>query len=157
MNKMSTKRKIQVVLISIVSLFLIYLGLNIYQAKKMEIISFEEINNLQVSTNNELKSDTKITGTVELDNSEAVALMDQMVVNETLYIIIYKWPSFKQDNSIDFDLGNAENLNQVERISLVYGDIYSGEGNSRGISFGDLTTHPDQTVIWEKKGAPRDD
>ena len=157
MNKMSTKRKIQVVLISIVSLFLIYLGLNIYQAKKMEIISFVEINNLTVSTNNELKSDTKITGTVELDNFEAVALMDQMVVNETLYLIIYKWPSFKQDNSIDFDFGNTENLNQVERISLIYGAIYSGEGNSRGISFGDLATHPDQTVIWEREGAPGDD
>lgn len=146
-----------VFILSMVSLFLIYIGLNIYRGKQIKIISFDEINDLEVSTNNELKIDTQITGTVELGDFEAVVLMDRMVVDETLYLIIYKWPSFIQDNSIDFDFENTENLSGVEQISLVYGDIYSGEGSSRGISYGDLATHPDQIIIWEKKGARESD
>lgn len=138
----------------------------------MEIISFEEINNLQVSTNNELKSDTKITGTVELDNSEAVALMDQMVVNETLYIIIYKWPSFKQNltqtpqseilnkslvkdfKSFEEDYGTGkmsmlvrvEDSNQVEKVRSELEEIYP---SYRFISQYDLK-HGDFSEIYDR-------
>lgn len=150
MKRRSVRKKIVLVIISLIAYFIIYIGLSIYQTNHLEIISLEEMSQLKVSSAHDLDGNTRITGTADVDDFEAVALMDAMVVEETLYLILYKWPAFIEDSTIDFSLENIEGLDEVNRVSIVYGEIYSGEGEQYGISYGDFLSHPDQSVIWKK-------
>lgn len=152
MKKDSIKKKLLLAFGSIIVLFILYTGFKIYQTNQMQIIPIDEIQSLEVSTTGSLSKDTQITGQVTLNNFEAMGLVDLIVHEDTLYLILYKWPAFIGDNEINFTLEHTEMLEQVNNVSVIYGDIYSGEGTSQGISYNDLVTHPEQRVIWEKDG-----
>ncbi len=132
--------------------FLTYIGFDIYQSKNMEIIPFSDITSINVSAEEELQTDTVITVTADVGDYEAIAgdLTQKEMVEGTLYIIFYKYPAFKQVKDVEVHLGNMASLNQVQQISIIYGDIYSGEGESKGFFMNDLIDHPDQEIIWQK-------
>ncbi len=132
-------------------LFFIYIGLIIYQTNKLEIVSFEDIRTIEISSNDELGKDTTIQIEANVERFEALEMVESEVVEETLYLIIHKWPAFKQVDKIELSLERVHNLKQINRISVIYGDPYTGEGTSKGIFLSDLIDHPEQEIIWEKE------
>lgn len=130
-----------------------YVGFNIYQTNHMEIIPYSDITSINVVTDGALQADTLIQVAAEVDAFEAIAseIVQKEVVEDTLYLIVYKWPAFIQVDEIEFRLDKVNFLDQVEQISLIYGKIYSGEGESRGIYSNDFLDHPDQKIIWLKE------
>lgn len=132
-------------------LFFIYIGLIIYQTNKLEIVSFEDIRTIEISSNDELGKDTTIQIEANVERFEALEMVESEVVEETLYLIIHKWPAFKQVDKIELSLERVHNLKQINRISVIYGDPYTGEGTSKGILLSDLIDHPEQEIIWEKE------
>lgn len=142
------KKFLRVILVGL-TLFLVYIGLKVYQSNQIEIIPLEDISDLHVPISEVLSEDTVITGKAAVGQFEAVVLADRIVVDDTLYLILYKWPSFISEDEIDISLGHVTGLSNVDRISIIWGDIYSGEGTARGYSYVDLVDHPDQELIWE--------
>lgn len=132
-------------------LFFIYVGLIIYQTNNLEIVSFEDIRTIDVSSNGGLGKDTVIQIEAEVERFEALEMVETEVVEETLYLIIHKWPAFKQVDKIELSLENVDSLKQINQISVIYGDPYSGEGTSKGFFLSDLIDHPEQKIIWEKE------
>lgn len=74
------------------------------------------------------------------------------VIEDTLYVMIYKWPAIKKVDEIEFNLESIPNLDSITQIAVIYGDPFSGEGYERGYSIIDLIDHPEQEIIWEKEG-----
>lgn len=146
------KKKVIGFILIVISFFLVYIGLNIYQTKNIEIIGFEDIKRLKISESNSISEETKILGKADIGRYESVSMTNKIIVEDSLYLIVYKWPSFLNDNEIDISLENVDGLDYVKKISIVWGDIYSSEGSSRGISHKDLVNHPDQEIIWQKEG-----
>ncbi|GEK90738.1 hypothetical protein [Alkalibacterium kapii] len=146
------KKKIIRTLLAVLAVFLMYIALNIYQSENIEIIPFEDINKLHVSDTKSVSSDTTITGTANIGQFESVSVNNLIVVEDTLYVIIYKWPTFFSNDKIDIKLKNVGGLDEVSKMSIVWGDIYSNEGSARGFSHSDLVKHPDQQIFWLKKG-----
>lgn len=146
------KKKIIRSLLVILAMFLLYIGLSIYQSENIEIIPFIDINELHISDTKPVSSDTTISGTANVGQFESVSVNNLIVVEDTLYVIIYKWPTFFSNNKIDIKLENVGGLDEVSKISVVWGDIYSNEGSATGFSHKDLVNHPDQRIVWEKKG-----
>lgn len=130
----------------------LYVGAQIYQTKQMELISTEEILTFELSTENELKNNTVIQVEAEVNHFEALAMAQTEVVEDTIYLMIYKWPAIQQVDEIEFDLEAIPGLGGITRIAVIYGDPFSGEGHERGYFINDLIDHPDQDVIWEKEG-----
>lgn len=144
------KKKIIRLILASLFIFLLYIGLNIFQSKNIEIIAFEDISELKVTETNPISEDTTISGIADVGLFESVAMSNRIVVEDTLYLIIYKWPTFLSDHEIEFNLKNVGGLSKVNKISIVWGDIYQGEGNQEGFYYNDLEDHSDQQIIWKK-------
>lgn len=131
--------------------FAIYIGLQIYQTNQLELVTVEDIQSFEVSTNNELNKDTMIQVVADVKRFEALEMAQTEVVEDTLYVMIYKWPAIQQVDEIDFDLESIPSLDGITRIAVIYGDPFSGEGHEHGYFINDLIDHPDQDVIWKKE------
>lgn len=145
------KKKIIGFILFVISFFILYISLNIYQTKNIEIIPFEDIEKIELSKKESISEDTIILGRAHLEKFESVFTIDKIIVEDHLYLMIYKWPSFKKNTEISVPLKDINGLQQIKEISVVWGDIYSSEGTSRGISHNDLLNHPDQEAIWTKE------
>lgn len=133
--------------------FALYIGFQIYQTNQLELISAEAIQTFEISAEDNLTNDTVIQVKADVERFEAVEMAETVVIEETLYLMIYKWPAVKQINDIEFDLEHVQSLEGVDQISIVYGELFTGEGPERGYSHKDLIDHPDQEVIWTKEDA----
>lgn len=131
--------------------FAIYIGLQIYQTNQLELVTVEDIQSFEVSTNNELNKDTMIQVVADVKRFEALEMAQTEVVEDTLYVMIYKWPAIQQVDEIDFDLESIPGLEGITRIAVISGDPFSGEGHKHGYFINDLIDHPDQDVIWKKE------
>lgn len=129
----------------------IYIGFQMYQTNQLELITVEDIQTFDVSTNDELNENTIIQVEVDVGNFEALAMAQTEVVKDTIYLMIYKWPAIQQVDEIDFDLESIPGLEGITRIAVIYGDPFSGEGHEHGYFINDLIDHPDQDVIWKKE------
>lgn len=132
--------------------FAIYIGLQIYQTNQLELVTVEDIQSFEVSTNNELNKDTMIQVVADVKRFEALEMAQTEVVEETLYVMIYKWPAIQRVDEIEFNLESVPNLDSITQIVVIYGNPFSGEDHERGYSIIDLIDHPDQDVVWKKEG-----
>lgn len=129
----------------------IYIGFQMYQTNQLELITVEDIQTFDVSTNDELNENTIIQVEVDVGNFEALAMAQTEVVKDTIYVMIYKWPAIQRVDEIEFNLESVPNLDSITQIVVIYGNPFSGEDHERGYSIIDLIDHPDQDVIWKKE------
>lgn len=111
----------------------------------------EDTNNVSVTTSHTLSSDTLISGEVKVDSFEAITHINKAKYDDVLYIIIHKQPSFFKQNAFSFNLNDVNEIDSVNTITIVSGDVYTEEGGTLGYSPGELKNLADQKVIWQKQ------
>lgn len=146
------KKKVLFLIGALILGFGLNVGAQIYQTKQLELISAKEIQVFEVSTNDELNKGTIIKIEADIEKNEALVMAQTEVVEDTIYLMIYKWPAIKEVGEIEFDLESVPSLDSISQIAVIYGDPFSGEGYERGYSLNDLIDHPEQEIIWEKGG-----
>lgn len=146
------KKKVLFLIGALILGFGLYVGAQIYQTNQLELISTKDIQTFEVSTNDELTNDTIIQVVADVKRFEALEMAQTEVIEDTLYVMIYKWPAIKKVDEIEFNLESIPNLDSITQIAVIYGDPFSGEGYERGYSIIDLIDHPEQEIIWEKEG-----
>lgn len=147
---MSLKRTIFFLFLGFIIFLGLYISWGIYQSQNNSVIPIKEIDNVSISTDSKLTNETEISGKVTIGNFEEVSHINVEKVDDDLYIIIHKQPSFSKENEFVFDLNNVNDISSIEKISIVSGDIYTGEGEEHGYSLGDLKSLPEQKIIWEQ-------
>lgn len=123
---------------------------NIYRAQNISVVPIEDVNRVSLTTAGVLSTETEITGEVIVDRFEGISHIDIEKVDEVLYIIIHKHPSFFSKSTFSIKLDDIREIDSINNISIISGNIYTGEGVERGYSLGDLKKTPDQKVIWEQ-------
>ncbi len=147
---MTLKRTIFFLFLGFIIFLGVYISWGIYQSQNNSVIPIKEIDNVSISTDSKLTNETEIFGEVTIGNFEEVSHINVERVDDDLYIIIHKQPSFSKENEFAFDLNNVSDISSIEKISIISGDIYTGEGEERGYSLGDLKSLPEQKKIWEQ-------
>ncbi|MFD2046627.1 hypothetical protein ACFSTA_20410 [Ornithinibacillus salinisoli] len=149
-KKLSLKKVILFFLISAIIFLCLYILWGIYKAQNISVVPIEDINSISISADEVLSTETEITGEVKVDRFEAVSHINKEKVDEVLYIIIHKEPSFFSKGTFSINLNDVNDVESINNISIISGNIYTGEGVERGYSLGDLKKIPDQEVIWEQ-------
>lgn len=144
------KKKIFIFIGALILGFSLYISWEIYQTSQLELISVDAIQTFELSTERELVNETVIHVEADVDRFEALEMAQTIVIDDTLYLMIYKWPAIPSVNNLEFDLEHEQSLEEVDQISIVYGELYTGEGTERGFSYNDLINHPNQEAIWTK-------
>lgn len=145
------KKKVLFLIGALILGFGLYVGAQIYQTNQLELISTKDIQTFEVSSNDELTNDTIIQVVADVKRFEALEMAQTEVIEDTLCVMIYKWPAIKKVDEIEFNLESIPNLDSITQIAVIYGDPFSGEGYERGYSIIDLIDHPEQEIIWEKE------
>lgn len=150
MQKKSLTKRILIIALVLVLLFGIYIGWQIYKSSQTEVVSVNDIVTLNMSEDNSLKLDTEISGDVQLGRFEALSHPSIETYEGILYIILHKQPALISQPDFSFSLNGVSDLDTVEEIRIVSGDIYTGEGDETGYSLIDLQDAPEQKVIWKQ-------
>ncbi|WP_080145789.1 hypothetical protein [Marinilactibacillus piezotolerans] len=150
-KKLSIKKNIVTLSLTFVSFFGVYVLLSIYQANNISVVPIEDTNSINVADHpHTLSSKTIISGEIEVDSFEEITHINKEKFDTVLYIVIHKQPSFSSQNTFSFSLDDVPDIESIDKISIVSGDVYTGEGSEQGYSLGDLPDLPNQKVIWEK-------
>lgn len=149
-KELSFKNIIALFLVSAIVFFCFSVFWSIYQAKNISVIPIEDINNVSVTADKVLSTETEIMGNVKVDRFEEVSHITIEKVDEVLYVIIHKKPSFFTENTFSVNLNDITNVDSINKINIISGNIYIGEGVEKGYSIGDLVKIPDQKIIWEQ-------
>lgn len=150
-NKLPLKKIILILSLSFVSFFGLYVFLSIYQANNISVVPIDDVNNINVDASPEiLSSKTIISGEIEVGSFEEITHINKEKVDTVLYIIIHKQPSLSDQNTFSFTLDDVPNIESIDKISIVSGDVYTSEGSEQGYSLGDLADLTEQKIIWGK-------
>jgi len=147
---LSFKRIIIFLSISVPLLLGLYILWGIYQAENISVVPVNDINNVSLSADDTLSIETEISGEATVDDFEEITHINKETVDDVLYVIVHKQPSFTSENKFLFNLNNVRDLDSVNEISIVSGNIYTGEGAEQGYSIGDLKNLPEQKTIWTR-------
>lgn len=128
----------------------------IYSETHKEVVLTSDIHNVEINPSAVLQKETVITAEVELDTLESVAFSTPTSINEIVYITTMKKLSVFPANTLKVELNTIENLDQIEKIILIGGDLYSDTGQHTGISAGEFENIVDQQTIWEKQDIEED-
>lgn len=150
MNKKISPKKIVVFfVVSIATVIGLYISWGIYQAENISVIPLEDIHNVSIFPDNVLTNETKVAGEADIGNFEEISEINKEKVDDVLYIIIHKQPSFSRKNTFSITLDNVKDINSITNISIISGEVYTGEGSQRGYSPIDFKNLPDKKIIWE--------
>lgn len=148
LKNISKRRKaILFILLAGIACFAVF----IYNETNKEVVMTSDIHNVETNPSAVLQKNTVITGEVELEALEGVAFSTPTPINEIIYITTMKKMSIFPSNTLRVELNNIENLDQIEKIILIGGDIYSNTGQNTGISASEFENIVDQKIIWEKR------
>lgn len=147
---MSKKKKITFLIISIIFIIGIKVSWEIYTINNSSIVPVKDINEISISSNDSITSETTVSGLISVNDNESIFESNKTIVNDVLYVFILKKPSLFTKEEFLFDLNNTDNLNDIKKIVIVSGEIYSGEGETKGFSDNILPDLPENRVIWEK-------
>ncbi|CQR47969.1 hypothetical protein BN1058_02305 [Paraliobacillus sp. PM-2] len=150
MKRLSFKKIIIFFLISAIVYLSLSIFWGIYQAQNISVVPIKDINSVSISADKVLSTETEITGEVKVDHFEAVSHINKEKVDEVLYIIIHKQPSFSSKSTFSINLDDVNDVDSINNIFIISGNIYTGEGAEQGYSLGDLKKITDQEVIWEQ-------
>lgn len=53
-------------------------------------------------------------------------------------------------NVFSFTLNDVPDIESIDKISIVSGDVYTSEGSEQGYSLDDLADLTEQKIIWGK-------
>ncbi|SJN43374.1 hypothetical protein FM115_10025 [Marinilactibacillus psychrotolerans 42ea] len=150
-NKLPLKKIILILSLSFVSFFGLYVFLSIYQANNISVVPIDDVNNINVDASPEiLSSKTIISGEIEVDSFEEITHINKEKVDTVLYIVIHKQPSLLGQNVFSFTLNDVPDIESIDKISIVSGDVYTSEGSEQGYSLDDLADLTEQKIIWGK-------
>lgn len=150
-NKLPLKKIILILSLSFVSFFGLYVFLSIYQANNISVVPIDDVNNINVDASPKiLSSKTIISGEIEVDSFEEITHINKEKVDTVLYIVIHKQPSLLGQNVFSFTLNDVPDIESIDKISIVSGDVYTSEGSEQGYSLDDLADLTEQKIIWGK-------
>lgn len=138
------------ILISAILYLCLSIFWGIYQAQNISVVPIEDINSVNISTSDRLSTETEMTGEVKVDRFEEVSHINIEKIDEVLYIIIHKQPAFFSKSTFSINLNDVNDVDSINKIAIISGNIYTGKGVERGYSLGDLEKTPDQKIIWEQ-------
>lgn len=122
-----------------------------YNEAHIKIVDTADIKQVTVFPEGVLTTKSKIMGKVTLSRFETVSFTTGTVIEDTLYVLNHKKYGITGERSFEVPLINLSNLGNVKKVVLIGGDIYSGEGKSRGISESDYPLIEDSRLVWEMK------